>query len=251
MILEDRTGGVVTLTFNDPKRRNAFSMELRLDLLERLRRLEPDPTIRVIVLTGGAEVFCVGGDISAMGRQAIGPALERLRVVHEICRLVLQSGKPYIAAVEGWAVGGGLSLALLCDTIVAAASARFKAPFGDLGVVGDIGIMHTLPARVGVARAKQILFYGETISAPDALACGLVDHVVDTGQAGAEAARRAALLEARAPLPFGLTKSILNKGLDDLLAREREVQAMLLGSADHEEGKSAFFDKRRPNFAGQ
>ena len=78
MILEDRDGGVVTLTFNDPKRRNAFSMELRFDLLERLRRLEPDPTVRVIVLTGGADVFCVGGDVAAMGRQAVGPALERL-----------------------------------------------------------------------------------------------------------------------------------------------------------------------------
>src|SRR5580704_829231 len=251
MILEDRTGGVVTLTFNDPKRRNAFSMELRFDLLERLRRLEPDPTVRVIVLTGGADVFCVGGDVAAMGRQAVGPALERLRVVHDICRLVLLSGKPFVAAVEGWAVGGGLSLALLCDTIVAGATARFKAPFGDLGVVGDIGIMHTLPARVGVARAKQILFYGETISANEALAWGLVDHVVDAGQAYSEASRRAELLEARAPLPFGLTKSILNKGLDDLLAREREVQAMLLGSADHDEGKTAFFEKRRAIFSGQ
>ena len=250
MIIENRAGGVATVQMNDPERRNAFSMPMRLALLETFRALEADMSVRVVVFTGGAKNFCVGGDITAMGHQDIGPALERMRIVHDLVRLLAQSSKPLICAVEGWAVGGGLALALLCDTIVAGETARFKAGFGEIGMLGDTGILHTLPSRVGIGRSRQILLYNEVISAAQAQQWGMIDVVVPGGEAINEGTRLAEVLERKAPLPMALTRSIFAAGLENVLAREREVQAMLLSSADHAEGKMAFFEKRTPVFRG-
>lgn len=250
MILESRDGGVATIRMNDPAHRNAFSMPMRIALLNAFRALEADQNIRAIVFTGGDQQFCVGGDITAMGHQPMGAALDRMRIVHDLVRLLAQSSKPMIAAVEGWAVGGGLSLALLCDTIVAGEGARFKAGFGEIGMAPDTGILHTLPARVGHGRSRQILLYNEVFSAKEALDWGVVDRIVPTGEAQKEATRLATVLASKAPLPIALTRSVLASGLDEVLLREREIQAMLFSSADHDEGKSAFFEKRTPAFKG-
>jgi 2-(1,2-epoxy-1,2-dihydrophenyl)acetyl-CoA isomerase len=251
MIIESRSDAVVTVQMNDPERRNAISIPMRLALLDTFRRLEADASVRAIVLTGGTKLFCVGGDIHAMDGQTIGSALERMRIVHDLIRLMAYSSKPLIAAVEGWAVGGGLAFALLCDTIVAGDGARFKAGFGEIGMLGDAGILHTLPARVGAGRAKQILFYNEVFDCAQALEWGAVDKVVANGAAVDEAARMAGVLAQKAPLPLGLTKSILAAGLESVLAREREVQAMLFSSHDHQEGKAAFLEKRAAVFQGR
>lgn len=250
MLIQTREGGVATVRMNDPERRNAFSMDMRFALLDAFRALEADTSVRAIVFTGGDKQFCVGGDVTAMGAQAMGAALDRMRIVHDLVRVIAQSSKPYIAAVEGWAVGGGLSLSLLCDTIVAGDSARFKAGFGEIGMAPDTGILHTLPARVGRGRARQILLYNEVFSAAQALDWGVIDTVVPAGDAQKEAARLAAILAAKAPLPIALTRSVFASGLDDVLLREREIQAMLFSSTDHEEGKAAFFEKRPPSFKG-
>lgn len=250
MIIESREGGVATVRMNDPERRNAFSMPMRIALLNTFRALEADQSVRAIVFTGGDKQFCVGGDITAMGHQPMGAALDRMRIVHDLVRVLAQSSKPLIAAVEGWAVGGGLSLTLLCDTIVAGESARFKAGFGEIGMAPDTGILHTLPARVGRGRARQILLYNEPFSAKEAQEWGVIDRVVATGDAQKEATRLATVLAAKAPLPIALTRSVLASGLDEVLLREREIQAMLFSSADHDEGKAAFFEKRAPVFKG-
>ena len=250
MINESRQGAVVTICMHDPERRNAFSMPMRIALLNTFRALEADPSVRAIVFTGGDKLFCVGGDVTAMGHQPMGAALDRMRIVHDLVRLLAQSSKPMVAAVEGWAVGGGLSLALLCDTVVAAETARFKAGFGEVGMAPDTGILHTLPGRVGRGRARQILMYNEVFSAKEALDWGVIDRMVGAGEAIKEASRLAAILATKAPLPMALTRSVLASGLDDVLLREREIQAMLFSSADHEEGKAAFFEKRAAVFNG-
>jgi enoyl-CoA hydratase/carnithine racemase len=250
LIIESRNGGVATVRMNDPERRNAFSMPMRIALLNTFRALEADQGVRAIVFTGGDKQFCVGGDVSAMGHQPMGAALDRMRIVHDLVRLLAQSSKPLVAAVEGWAVGGGLSLALLCDTIVAGDSARFKAGFGEIGMAPDTGILHTLPSRVGHGRARQILLYNEVFSAKQAQDWGVIDHVVAAGQAQKEAERLAAVLASKAPLPIALTRSVFASGLDEVLLREREIQAMLFSSTDHDEGKAAFFEKRAPVFKG-
>ena len=114
----------------------------------------------------------------------------------------------------------------------------------------DTGILHSLPARVGTGRARQILLYNEVFSANQARDWGVIDVVVPTGGALQEATRLAAILAAKAPLPIALTRSVFASGFDEVLLREREIQAMLLSSTDHDEGKSAFFEKRTPLFKG-
>lgn len=250
MIVESRDGHVVTVRMNDAERRNSFSMEMRVALLNTFRKLEADQSVRAIVFTGGEKQFCVGGDITVMGHQPMGAALERMRFSHDLVRLMAQSSKPRIAAVEGWAVGGGLSLAMLCDTIVASDQTRFMAGFGQVGMVPDLGILHTLPARVGRGRARQILMYGEVFSAKQALEWGVIEHVAPAGKSMGEALRLAHVLAQKAPLPIALTRSVLASGLDEVLLREREIQAMLFSSNDHVEGKAAFFEKRAPVFTG-
>jgi enoyl-CoA hydratase/carnithine racemase len=250
MIVESRDGHVVTVRMADAERRNSFSMEMRIALLDTFRKLEADQSARAIVFTGGNKQFCVGGDITVMGHQPIGAALERMRFAHDLVRLMVQSSKPKVAAVEGWAVGGGLSLAMLCDTIVAGDQARFMAGFGQVGMVPDLGILHTLPARVGRGRARQILMYGEVFSAKQALEWGVIEHVAPAGKSIDEALRLAHVLAQKAPLPIALTRSVFASGLDEVLLREREIQAMLFSSNDHVEGKTAFFEKRAPVFTG-
>lgn len=242
--------GVAFVCMNDLERRNAFSFPMRAALLEAFRAIEANPAVRAVVFTGGAQ-FCVGGDINAMGYQPMSAALDRMRIVHDLVRLLVHSSKPLIAAVEGWAVGGGLALALLCDTIVASSAARFKAGFGEIGMAPDTGILHTLPERVGRGRARQILLYNEVFSAAQALEWGVVDHIAAQGAAVQEATRLAERLAAKAPLPIALTRSVLASGLDEVLLREREIQAMLFSSTDHAEGRAAFFEKRAPVFKGQ
>jgi enoyl-CoA hydratase/carnithine racemase len=251
MLIETRDGAVVTIRMNDAERRNAFSMPMRIALLNAFRALEADQSVRAIVFTGGDKLFCVGGDVTAMGGQPMGAALDRMRIVHDLVRLLAQSSKPLVAAVEGWAVGGGLALALLCDTVVAGETARFKAGFTEIGMAPDTGILHTLPTRVGRGRARQILLYNEVFSAQEALEWGVIDRVVPAGAAQQEAARLAGILATKAPLPMALTRSVLAAGLDDVLLREREIQAALFSSADHDEGKAAFFEKRPAVFKNQ
>ena len=176
---------------------------------------------------------------------------ERFRATHRMVRLLIKSSKPIIAAVEGFAVGAGLSVALCCDTIVAAADAKFAAGFGRMGLIADLGLPHTLPLRVGHGRARQILLYGERMEAAEAARIGLVDHVVPSGMALEAALARAQLFEAQAPLAVAMTKQVLAAGLDAALEWERDTQSALFLTADHAEGKAAFFEKRTPVFSGR
>lgn len=250
MIEISKEDAVVLLRLNDPERRNALSMPLRLALLDALREIEADTAARAVVLAGSDKFFCPGGDVTAMGEQPKIAALDRMRILHEIVRLMGYSSKPFVAAVEGWAVGGGLSLAMLCDTVVAGHAARFKAGFGEIGMAPDTGILFTLPRRVGAGPARQILLYNDVMDCKQAHRLGIVDHVVNTGAALEKARSLALKLAKKPPLPIALTRSVLATGLDDVLLREREIQAMLFSSSDHLEGRAAFFEKREASFRG-
>lgn len=244
-------GGIAVLTLNNPARRNALSLDMRRKLIELLRQLDSDVAVRAIVLTGAGGHFCSGGDISGQGQSNLADGRERFRITHEMVRTLARGPKPKIAAVEGWAAGAGLSLALLCDTVVASANAKFSAPFGRLGLIADLGLLHTLPARIGHGRARQMLLYGEPASANEALSIGLIDRLVPEGAALEAAFERARLLAQSAPLPLELTRQYLCRGLDETFNWEREVQAALMTTEDHREGRAAFLEKRVPRFAGR
>jgi 2-(1,2-epoxy-1,2-dihydrophenyl)acetyl-CoA isomerase len=249
-VLTDRDGSTLILTMNNTARRNALSMPLRAALIEALERVDSEPGIRALVVTGAGGTFCAGGDISGMNVRDLGLGRERFRLTHRLVKLMVHASKPIVAAVEGFAVGAGLSLALCCDTVVAADDARFGAPFGRLGLIADCGLNHTLPARIGAGRARQMLLYGEQIDAAAAERIGLVDHVTPRGGALDLALQRARLLSEMAPLSLAMTKSLLAEGLDAALDRELDMQSALFLTADHVEGRDAFLEKRRPAFRG-
>jgi enoyl-CoA hydratase/carnithine racemase len=169
---------------------------------------------------------------------------------HALVRLMVMGQLPIVAAVEGFCVGAGLSLACACDTIVAAEDARFGAGFGRIGLMADLGLPHTLPARIGQGRARQILLYHHQLTAPEAERIGLIDHVVPKGHALATALERARFLAEQAPAPMALTKQILGEGLDRALEDERTFQSALFLTEDFNEGRAAFLEKRAPRFKG-
>jgi enoyl-CoA hydratase/carnithine racemase len=247
-IAEARDGGVLTLTLDYPARRNALAMPLRDALHDILDAAQSDQAIRAIVVTGAGGVFCSGGDIAGMNVTESLGGLERMRRTHRIIRLMLAGRIPIVAAVEGWCVGAGLSLACACDTIVAAEDAKFMAGFGKVGLMADLGLPFTLPARIGQGRARQMFLYGTQMDAAAAERVGLVDQVVPKGGALDAAMAKARFLAAQAPLPIALTKRILAEGLDRALEDERNFQTACFLSDDHAEGKAAFLAKRDPDF---
>jgi 2-(1,2-epoxy-1,2-dihydrophenyl)acetyl-CoA isomerase len=250
MLSETRKGATAVLTLDYPERRNALAMPMRQRLVDALEAIEADRALRAIVITGAGRTFSAGGDISGMDVGDLAAGRERFRLTHRLVRLLIKGSKPVIAAVEGWCVGAGLSVAMCCDTVVAAEDARFAAGFGKIGLVADLGLLHTLPGRIGQGRARQILLYGEPTDAGRAAAIGMVDHVVPSGTALRTALDRAALFRDAAPLPVAMTKRYLAAGLDAALDWERDTQSALFLTTDHAEGRAAFLAKRAPVFKG-
>jgi enoyl-CoA hydratase/carnithine racemase len=249
-VLETRQGSTAILTLNRPERRNALSMPMREALLAATDRIEEDRSIRAVVITGAGGHFCAGGDIAAMNQRDVAASRDRFRFGHRMVRAVMASQKPYLAAVEGWAVGAGMGMALICDTVIASEESGFGAGFGKIGLIPDWGLLHTLPRRVGEAKARQMLLYCETLRAAKALAIGLVDHLAPKGGALEAALARAEALANIAPQSIAMVKSYYVQGLAETLEWERNAQSLVAMTADHAEGKAAFLEKRAPNFRG-
>lgn len=247
-------GGVAVITMDYQARRNALSLPLRQGLYDRLAEAMDSPDCRVIVLTGAGGCFCSGGDISSMeGLDGFG-GRARLQRVHRLMRLLLEGEKPVIAAVEGWAVGAGLTLAAACDMVVAARDARFACSFNKIGLAPDLGAAYVLPLRMGMGRARQVMMVGDTFDAERAAAWGLVEQVCDSGRALDEALGLAARLAEVAPLALGVTKALLARmpaSLDAMLKAEADAQSLLFTTGDFAEGRAAFLAKRTPRFQGR
>jgi len=248
-VVTERRDDVLVLTIDYPARRNALSLPIRRQLEDALEAASDDGT-RAVVLTGAGGHFCSGGDISGMDVKGPLDGRERMRRTHRLIRLMAFGNLPIVAAIEGFCVGAGLSIACVCDTIVAAEDARLGAGFGKIGLMADLGLPHTLPHRVGPAKARQILLYHKQYTASEAIAIDLVDEVVAPGQALAVAIERAHFLAAQAPAPMALTRQMLANGLHEALEIERHFQASLFTTADFQEGRAAFLGKRQPVFKG-
>ncbi|WP_353209951.1 enoyl-CoA hydratase-related protein [Rhodovarius sp.] len=247
--LAERQGDVLVLTMDYPARRNALAMPLRKQLEDALEAASDDGT-RAVVLTGAGGHFCSGGDISGMDVKGPYDGRERMRRTHRLINLMAFGNLPIVAAVEGFCVGAGLSMACIADTIVAAETAKLGAGFGKIGLMADLGLPHTLPHRVGPAKARQILLYHKQYTAAEAAAMNLVDEVVPEGQALAVALERAHFLAKQAPAAMALTRQMLATGLHEALETERHFQASLFTTQDFHEGRAAFLGKRQPVFKG-
>ncbi len=248
---EDR---VRIITLNRPEKRNAFDLALRTELIKTIEAAMADDQVRVLVLTGAGGAFCAGGDISIMAQLSREDALDRAELTQHVPRTLWAGTKPVLAAVEGPAFGAGLSLALACDRIVAAADARFGAAFSRIGLAGDMGVLATLPGRLGPARAKQFLMFSEQAKAPEALAMGLIDAVTEPGNAVAAALDDARKLAAGPPLALAAIKRAIGRwpmSREQVLDLETGTMVEMFMSADFAEGVAAFRERRPPDFQGE
>lgn len=253
-VLSADHSGVRVLRLNRPERRNAIDIELRVELAAALADAMADDRVRVIVLTGNGPLFCSGGDISTMKRAEPAEAAHRAELAQRVIRALWSGSKPVIAAIEGGAHGAGLSLALACDRIVAAEDSRFAISFQRVGLAGDMGIFSSLPRRIGVARAKQLLLLPRDVTTDEALDIGLVDRVVPVGTALETALEEAHRLASGPPLALAAVKRLLagDQRLPlDLLDAEAAEQVRLFGTEDFAEGVAAFAQRRAPVFAGR
>ncbi|CAB3722474.1 enoyl-CoA hydratase/isomerase family protein [Paraburkholderia rhynchosiae] len=250
-----REGSVAIVTLNNPGRRNAMGRQMRHLLRDTMHRLiAADPESRAIVLTGAGEHFCAGADISEMTQRSILQSREILAESCVVVRDMLAGAKPVVAAVEGVAFGAGLSLAVATDYVVAASNARFCAAFMRVGLIPDTGILWTLPEKIGMARAREMLTLAMEIDGLKAGEFGLANQVVEPGATLAAAIEVARGLGEQPPLGVALLKAALTEGANTMelaLRTEIDYQPVLRLSKDHHVACQAFFDKTTPVFTGQ
>jgi enoyl-CoA hydratase/carnithine racemase len=247
-------GAVAVLTLSFPARRNAYCLQMREQLRERLEAVMADAEVRAIVITGAAGHFCAGGDISEMKERTLLENRERWNLVTTLIGLIALGPKPVVAAVEGSAMGAGLSLAALSDYVVTARDAKFGAAFVKMGLLPDMGALWSVQQRVGPAKAREILGLARSFDGTEAGRIGLANEVVEPGQALARAMAAAQEYAALPPVATALLKSALAQGTDSLdaaIRSEVEFQAVAMGSGDHTEAVRAFSEKRSPKFEGR
>jgi 2-(1,2-epoxy-1,2-dihydrophenyl)acetyl-CoA isomerase len=248
--------GVAVLTLNRPEARNALDMTMRRDLEAALLRLADDQEVRVLVVRGAGEHFCAGGDVKLM-RDNPMTAVEGQSRVEAINRAILALAgfrAPTIAMVDGAAAGAGCNLALACDLVIASDRARFGEMFARIGLIPDAGGTYFLPRRVGLARAKELVFTGDIIDAREAERIGLINRVVPVADLEREALALARRIAAGPPRVLAAAKALLDRApgldLESALHWEALTQGSMIASADHREGLRAFFEKRPPRFTG-
>lgn len=252
VLLDHPLPGVARLRLNRPQATNALSLELQTQLSAHFADLGHDSAVRCIVLTGGDKVFAAGGDITSM--VGVGPIEIYKRHTERLWAPIQDCPKPVIAAVCGYAYGGGCELAMLADLIVAGRSARFCQPEIRIGIMPGIGGTQRLVRAVGKVKAMRMALTGQPISAEDAWVAGLVSDLVEDDQVQAKALELAAVIAAMPALAAEQIKEVILAGMDAPLqtglALERKANALLFASRDQKEGMQAFIDKRTAAFEG-
>lgn len=252
-LLVDLSDGVALIRLNRPEVLNALNLVLVDELVDALERLDRDDAVRCIVLTGNERAFAAGADITEMAEAGVVEMKQRnqFRVWDRIRWIT----KPIIAAVNGYALGGGCELAMACDLIIAGENARFGQPEVNLGVMPGAGGTQRLTRLVGKARALEILLTGDPITAEEAYRIGLVNRVVPTEACLDEALRLARRIAEKPPMAVRLIKEAVYKALDttlqDGMEYERNCFYLLFATEDKAEGMRAFLEKRRPSFKGR
>ena len=255
LVRSERRGAVALLTLDRPDALNALDAPLLEALGAALAALARDPGVRALVVTGAGRAFCAGADIEAMRRMDVLAAESFSRLGHRVLGALEDLPVPTLAAVNGFALGGGCELALACDFVYASAKARFGQPEVKLGLIPGFGGTSRLARRVGPAWAKEIVLGGEPLPAELAREIGLANRVFEPERLLEAALETAAGMAARGPVAVRLAKRVLQEGQDaDVRVAhvlEQHAFATAFGSRDREEGLDAFLAKREPKFEGR
>jgi enoyl-CoA hydratase/carnithine racemase len=245
---------IATITLNRPDKRNAMSDDMRTEFIDALEQVAADKSIKALVLTGAGKGFCAGGDIAGMQRRMNAPAGEvgfngwhRQQRVHHTQALLHTMPKPVIAAVNGAASGLGADTALACDFIIACEGASFAWSYIHRGIVPDGGGMYFLPRRVGLPKAKELIFTGRKVDVDEALALGIVDRKTAAETLVADAQAWAAELGQGSATALALAKTILDQSFElsahDVFAQGSQAQGICYTSTEHRESVMAFLAK--------
>ena len=255
-LLIDRDGGVAVITMNRPKVLNALNMQTLDELRRAILDLKRDDAVRVVILTGaGEKSFVAGADINELATQTPTGGREHAIAGQHVLDSIEHMGKPVIAAINGFALGGGCELAMACTIRLAADTARLGQPEINLGIVPGYGGTQRLARIVGRGRALEILLTGDMLSASEAYRLGLVNRVVPAAELMTEARKLAAALAAKAPIAVRYILEAVHRGLDMPLAEAQNFEATLFGlvasTDDMREGTTAFLEKRKADFKGR
>ena len=248
-----RDDAVLVIRFINEKSRNSMTAELRSQLRDAMTEASQDDEIRALYITGQGSAFCAGGDLHMLKNECDPWSVHRrFRILGRWFLSMLQFEKPVVVGVNGYAVGGGMGLALAGDLIYAAEDAQFISGFFRLGVVPDVGTMYTLPRLIGMARTKRFLFGDEPMTAREAYDCGLVAKVVPRAELDDACLAKARQLAAGPSEVIGLSKSLLARtfetGMNEMFLLESFGQGLAMSSGEFEEGLSAMLEKRPAKF---
>jgi enoyl-CoA hydratase/carnithine racemase len=250
----ETASGIATIKLNRPEKRNAMSDDMRSELIAALENVAADRDVRAVVLTGNGKGFCAGGDVAGMERRLKAPQGEvafngwaRQQRVHHCVSLLHNMPKPTIAAVNGAAAGLGADTALCCDFVVVSPAASFTWSYIKRGLIPDGGGLYFLPRRVGLARAKELIFSSRTINADEAVKLGVADRTAGAETLLDEARAWAAELSSGSATALALGKSLLNqsfeKSAEDLFRSGSQAQGICYTSTEHRESVISFLEK--------
>jgi enoyl-CoA hydratase len=255
-ILLSTEGEIGILTINRPKALNALNIETLQDIQMGIQEVKGNPALKVLILTGaGEKAFVAGADITEMRGMNSIEALNFSRLGHLTLKMIQDLDRPVIAAVNGFALGGGTEIAVACDFIYASENARFGVPEVTLGIFPGFGGTQRLPRLIGKGKAKELIFSGKMVSAQEAFQMGIVNKVFPLASLMAETKKAAAQIAGNGAIGVRLAKMVIDAGfnLDLTEACSLESYAFSIGftTEDQKEGMTAFIEKRKPNFKGK
>lgn len=255
-IIYEKSGGVARIIFNRPEVLNALDIESRKEVLAALEDADTDAAVKVVVITGaGDRAFCAGADVRIFQNLSPVEALDYVKLAKSVPDKIEKMGKPVIAAVNGFALGGGCEIAMACDLIIAAETAKFAQPEVNVGLIPGAGGTQRLPRLIGLKKAAELMLLGEQMDARTAEKVGLVNRVVSPGELGKTVDDVVRKMLEKSPLMLGLLKKAINATTRTDLASgldyESKLFALAFATEDKTEGIDAFLEKRKPVFKGR
>lgn len=252
----ERRGSVALLTLDNPGKLNALSVEMLVGIAQHLDAIEADDALRAVVITGaGEKAFAAGADIAHMREASVDAARAYAEQGHTVLSRIEEFPKPVIAAVNGYALGGGCELVLACDIRLAADTAKLGQPEVNLGIFPGWGGTQRLPRLTSPGFAKELIFTGRHVDAAESLAAGLVNRVHPPGELVERAIAMGEEIARKSPCAVAAAKRLVNRALDggyhDSLAGELAAFGEAFATEDQREGMAAFFEKREPRFTGR